>query len=177
MRLAGLFLLSMVFAAVSFAQDTNFASGPQYLVTTSSPLFLRPIATPSLSLNVAPVNTFAATEEEVATESPVVSSSVPAQAQLDLARVYWGDDWVRHVTGQNASTNPSESEIEITSPQTTPALPASIVEAGVTRITDEPSLRASGYGLTLGEVSAYWKARRSAPRVYTNADIARLHGS
>jgi hypothetical protein len=40
---------------------------------------------------------------------------------------------------------------------------------------DRPSL--GGGGITLGEVAMFWKAHKShAPRVYTNADIERLHG-
>jgi hypothetical protein len=169
MRLAGLLLLSIFLTAVSSAQDTNFAVGPQYLVTTSSS-FLRPIATPSMSLEPAPANTSAATGAEAIPEPQWVG----AQMHEDLARVYWGDDWVRSVKGEAPAT---VSEIEITSPQTTPPLPASFVEVGVIHITNVQSLHASGYGLTLGEVSSYWKARHHQPRMYTNADIARLHGS
>jgi hypothetical protein len=35
-----------------------------------------------------------------------------------------------------------------------------------------------GGGITLGEVAMFWKVHKShAPRVYTNADVERLHGS
>lgn len=168
MRLPGVFLFSMVLAAVAFGQDTNFSTGPQYLITTPSAQFLRPIATPTLSLSASsPVSTSEASVESQTTPAP--------QYQPDLSRVYWGDDWVRYVRGESSAA--ASSEIEITSPQTTPPLPSSFLETGVTRVTDAQSVEASGYGVTLGEVSSYWKAKRHTPRVYTNADIARLHRS
>jgi hypothetical protein len=171
MRLVGLLFFSITLAAVSRAQDTNFPIGPQYLITNPSAQFLHPIATPSLSLEPAPAYTPATTESQPSVEPP----SSGSQFQPEVARVLWGDDWVRYVRG--ASSAAASSEIEITSPQTTPPLPSSFLETGVTRVTDAQSLQASGYGLTLGEVSAYWKAKRHTPRVYTNADIARLHRS
>ena len=174
MRLAGLFLLSIALAAVSSAQDTNFPVGPQYLVTTQSTTFLHPIATPSLSLQPTAPNLSAGTEEAAPEAQPVPSATVPL-SQADLARVYWGDDWVRYVRGETPAAN--ASEIEVTSPQTTPPLPSSFFEVGVIRMTDAKSVITSGYGLTLGEVSAYWKAKHRTPHVYTNADIARLHKS
>jgi hypothetical protein len=178
MRLAGLFLLSIALAAVASAQDTNFSVGPQYLVTTQSTMFLHPIVTPSLSLEPATPSVSAGREESSAESQPVPSAKGPLP-QADLARVYWGDDWVRYVRGESssASAGESESEIEVTSPQTTPPLPSSFFEVGVIRMTDAKSVIASGYGMTLGEVSAYWKAKHRTPHVYTNADIARLHKS
>jgi hypothetical protein len=175
MRLAGLFLLSIALAAVASAQDTNFSVGPQYLVTTQSTMFLHPIVTPSLSLEPAPPNVSAGAEATPESQ-PVPSAKVPL-SQTDLARVYWGDDWVRYVRGESSSASAGESEIEVTSPQTTPPLPSSFFEVGVIRMTDAKSVIASGYGMTLGEVSAYWKAKHRTPHVYTNADIARLHKS
>ena len=49
MRLSHFVCLLCRLGGVSTAQDTKFPVGPQYLITTDSPLFLRPIATPSLS--------------------------------------------------------------------------------------------------------------------------------
>jgi hypothetical protein len=175
MRLAGAFMFFVVLSGVLAAQDTNFPSGPEYLVTTSSSLFLHPIATPSMSLEAVPVESTYVEEASAQEVTPPPSGGL--QANFYRPGVYWGDAWVQHVTGQNAPASETVSEIEITSPQNTPPLPASLVEVGVTRITDAQSILASGYGLTLGEVSAYWKARQRVPRVYTNADIARLHGS
>ena len=50
MRLTTLFFVFFALAGIGAAQDTNFSAGPQYLVTGSSPMFLRSIATPSMSL-------------------------------------------------------------------------------------------------------------------------------
>jgi hypothetical protein len=45
-------------------------------------------------------------------------------------------------------------------------------------VTDSASLRELRYGMTVGEAAAFWKThKRTAPRVYTNADIQRLHRS
>ena len=51
MRLASLFCFLIALAGISAAQDTNFPVGPQYLITGDSPMFLHPIATPTLSLS------------------------------------------------------------------------------------------------------------------------------
>lgn len=173
MRLAGIVLFVGVLAGGLAAQDTNFSAGPQYLVTTSSPLFLHPITTPSMSLDAAP----AASEyvEEASTQEVTAPPPGRSRNDLYLPSVLWGEAWVQHVTGENQF--PSVEELEISAPEATPPLPPSIAEFGVIRMVDAQSLHASGYGMTLGAVSAYWKARHHVPRVYTNADIARLHGS
>ena len=49
MRLACCLLFALM--GIGAAQDTNFPAGPQYLITFDSPMFARPLATPSLSLN------------------------------------------------------------------------------------------------------------------------------
>jgi hypothetical protein len=42
-------------------------------------------------------------------------------------------------------------------------------------MTDASSLRERGYGITLGEVAAFWKAHKSqATHVYTESDLQRL---
>jgi hypothetical protein len=174
MRHAGAFLFLVILVAGLAAQDTNFSVGPQYLVTTS-PLFLHSIATPSVSLEPLPAGS-TWVEEASAQETTPPPPGGP-QNDVYLPSVYWGDDWVQHVRGESSVAGSNVSEIEITSPQNTPPLPESLLNAGVTRITDAQSVLASGFGRTLGEVSAYWKAKHHVPRVYTNADIARLHGS
>jgi hypothetical protein len=174
MRFAGAFLFLVVLVGGLAAQDTNFSSGPQYLVTSSSP-FLHSIATPSMSLDPAPAaSTWV--EEASAQETTPPPPGGPQNGSY-LPSIYWGDNWVQQVRGVSPVASSNVSEIEITSPQNAPPLPESFMDGGVTRITDAQSILASGYGRTLGEVSAYWKARHHAPRVYTNADIARLHGS
>ena len=53
---------------------------------------------------------------------------------------------------------------------------ASILDTGVTDMTTIETLRARGYGVTIVEGAAYGKTHtRRAARVYTNADIDRLH--
>jgi hypothetical protein len=43
---------------------------------------------------------------------------------------------------------------------------------------DTQTLREWGYGVTLGEIASFWKSHKPhTPRVYTNADVDRLHGS
>jgi hypothetical protein len=68
--------------------------------------------------------------------------------------------------------------IEITSTQLPANLPPSILDVGVTGTTDPQSLLTRGYGLSLGEVAAYWKThKRTAPHIYTNEDVVRTSGS
>ena len=152
---------------IATAQDTSFSTGPQYLVTYGSPLLLHSIATPSLDLNAPPVNTLPEASSE---EQPVPAPATP-QGGADLTRIYWGEP----ATAASASEN--VSEIEISSPQTAPTPPAGFLDIGVTEITDERSLAERGYGMTLAEAAAYSKARCAhASHVYTNEDLAHLHG-
>lgn len=53
-------------------------------------------------------------------------------------------------------------------------LPSSLFDTGVTGMTDMQSQLERGYGLSLGEVAAYWKThRRQAPHIFTNQDVHR----
>jgi len=181
MRPACLFCLLIALAGISAAQDTNqdtnqatnhdanhdtsFSTGPQYLVTSGySPLFNRPIATPSVSL-AAPlpgIQSLPAIEPVVENQPFVANSDVTRQA--DLFPVYYGA--------------PVTSVVEITSAEPPRSLPASIVDSGVTGVTDAQSLRERGYGVPLGDTAAFWKAHKPrAPRIYTNADVQRLRPS
>jgi hypothetical protein len=167
MHFSSFTLIVIALTGICVAQDTNFPVGPQYLITSDSRQFLRPIATPTLSLGESAPNTVVTTEG-VETQ-PAPAPPVP-QSPADLTRIYWGEP-----TAQ--ITTETVSEIEITSPQTPPTLPASLAEDGVTAIVDPRSLRERGYGIPLGEVAAFWKANKlHATHVYTNADVARLHG-
>jgi hypothetical protein len=165
MRLACLFCISMALAGISAAQDTNFSAGPQYLMTSGfSPLFNRPIATPSVSLEVPlpEIQSLPAIGPVVENEPFTTNPELPRQP--DLFPIYYG--------------YPMPSVIEITSAEPPRALPASIVDAGVTGFTDAQSLRERGYGVPLAETAAFWKAHKPhAPRVYTNADVQRLRPS
>ena len=93
------------------------------------------------------------------------------QNQADLARIYWGGP---EVNGAEAET----SVVEISGAATPNNLPASIVNVGVQEIVDAQSLGERGYGVTVSEMSSFWKThKRPAARLYTNRDIERLHGS
>lgn len=181
MRLATLFCSLLLMAGFTAAQDTNFSVGPQYLMTSGSPLFAQPIATPSLSLSTPPASLSASATE--ATSEPS-SSSAGLPSQPDLTRIYWGKPEVAENAGGNVAENASEnatqnvSEIEITSAQPTSPLPASILDTGVTAMTTVQALRQRGYGVPLGDTAAFWKSHKPhAIRVYTNADVQRLHAS
>ena len=174
MRMVSLLFTLLTLASVSVAQETNFSAGPQYLITTNSTMFLRPIATPTLSLSAPPPSTGEPEMSEgtgEATPQPV-SPFAPAPAQPDLTQIFWGTS----ATSQPANEN--VSEIEITSAPLPRALPASFLDTGVTGITSVQSLRERGFGVPLGESAALWKTHKPhASRLYTNADIQRLHTS
>ena len=181
MRLASLLCLLLALTGISAAQDTNFSIGPQYLITSDSPMFLHSIATPTLSLS-APTPGLSAPASEAPAEPPSVSSAPPFQP--DLARIYWrGPEVTENVSemgAKNANENVSQnpSEIEIASAPLPGALPASILDTGVTGMTDAQSLRQRGYGVSVGETASFWKAHKPhASRHYTNADVQRLHQS
>ena len=160
MRLASFFLWLFPLAALCAAQSTNFPTGPQYLITYGSPLFLHSIATPSMNLD-APLPSVPPPVIETSTAD---LSSAPASTPnpAGLASIYWG---------------PATEVIEITSEEPPAPLPASIAGVGVTGMTDASSLRERGYGVSLGETAALWKAHKGrAKRVYTNDDLERLHG-
>jgi len=165
MRLYFVIGIVTVVAGLATAQETNFPAGPQYLIT-GSPLLLQPISTPSLNLGAPPASTIA----EGSSESQVVPAPAAPQAEANLPRIYWGEP----TTGESANEN--VSEIEFTPSQPIPGLPKSL-DVGVAEITDPQSLASRGFGMTLAEAAAFWKARRThTPHVYTNDDLARLHG-
>jgi hypothetical protein len=167
MRLHLVIGVVVVLAGIATAQDTSFSTGPQYLVTYGSPLLLHSIATPSLDLNAPPINTL----PQASTEEQPVPAPVAPPSGVDLTQIYWGQPAVAASASQNVS------EIEISSPQTAPMLPAGFLDVGVTEITDDRSVAERGYGMTLAEAAAYSKAHRAhAAHVYTNEDLAHLHG-
>jgi|ERR1700733_3666921 len=163
MRLASLCSLLLALVGIGAAQDTNFPVGPQYLLT-GSPLFARPIVTPSLSLN-APLPPIPSLPEigPVVSDQPYVPNP-ELQHGADLRPIYYG--------------YPMPSVVELVSPESPAEVPQSITDTGVVRVVDAQSLREWGYGVTLGETASFWKAHAPhASRVYSNADIERLHGS
>ena len=180
MRLTTIFCLLLTLTAIGAAQDTNFPVGPQYLVTVDSPMFLRPIATPSLSLSTPPPNVNAPATEAL----PQPLSPTAGLPQPDLTRILWGPKEAEPKVGAPEVTEPvvgenvAENVIEITSAEPPRPLPASIVDTGVTGMTTAQSLREFGYGVPLAETAQFWKTHKPhAPRIYTNADVQRLHQS
>lgn len=167
--------LLLLIPAVCAAQDTNFATGPQYLITQSSTMFLHSIATPSLSFQTeappAPLASPAGTPESVPI-SQVEETPAPLPSGINLARIFWGP--FPKPSAQTSAT----SEIAITSAETPANLPASIMDLGVTGFADTQSLREEGFGMSLGEVAAFWKAHgEHTSHTYTNKDVERGAGS
>ena len=194
MRPAIYFCIFMALSAIAFSQsaDTNFSTGPQYLMNSSAPDLLRPIATPSLSLS-SPVVTAPTASAEEGSGEPHSPAFPDLQTQAQIDRIYWGVPNVANsqsAAGTEGASPASEtstlspesnprpsSVIELSSSQPLQPLPDHFLEVGVTSLADADSLRAHGYGMPLGDVAAIQKAnKRPAARVYTNADINRLHG-
>ena len=162
MRLTGLVLLLLIPLGVAAAQSTNFPIGPQYLITTDSTLFLRPIATPSLSLGEAPASTTGSTRTGAATSNYSYAPNPELQHQANLFPIYYG--------------YPRTEEVELSSTEPSRQLPASIDNIGFANVPNAQSLRQLGYGVTIAEAAALSKARkRSGTHVYTNEDIQRMH--
>lgn len=171
MRISALlcFLLLMGYSA---AQDTNFAAGPQYLLT-GSPLLARPLATPSMSLD-APLPPIP--PSSITISEPVAGVAFAANPELehraDLMPVYYGVPNYYEVA--------STSIVELSSPEGTgeslAELPASLFDSGVSGVTDIQTLQLRGYGVTLGEAAKYWKTHKVPARhIFSNKDITRLH--
>jgi hypothetical protein len=154
-----LFLIPLLIASFCSAQDTSFAAGPQYLITTGNTKFLRPIATPTMSLD-APlpgIPTLPQIGPAVA-EQPYVSDPVLAQ-EPDLFPIYYGYPEVPVL--ELSGNAPRE-------------VPASVNDTGYVAITSAQSLSERGYGVSVAEDASFWKThKRPAARVYTNADIRR----
>jgi hypothetical protein len=70
------------------------------------------------------------------------------------------------------SPEPPASVIELTGGPIPTNLPESIFDQGVTGEINQQWLLQRGYGISLGEVSAYWKTHKEqAPHVFTNQDL------
>ena len=163
-----IFCCLLVLVGVSAAQDSNFAVGPQYLMNYGSPIFAQPIATPSLSLDTPVVASETISEDNVpAPDNETVAAISEFLSQVDLFPIYYGTPRVSVI--ELSFREPGERSASLH------PLPISFSESGGVEITDMQSLRLRGYGVTLPEAAAYWKAQHvSLPRVYTNADTERL---
>lgn len=188
-----LFVLSL---GVVFAQDTNFATGPQYLMNPdptnhASSLFARPISTPSLSLTGPPPVTGASNATEGLIAGADTQTFVPQpHPAVNLSTIYYTEVSPSDLTlsflaepfpGLPQQTSPilpaEPSPIRPPEPSSD-QLPPSILDNGVWQMTSIQALRERGYGITLAEAAAYDKARtRHATHIYTNADTNRLHGT
>jgi len=158
-------LLVLSALGMAFGQDTNFPTGPQYLMQ-GSPLFARPISTPSLSLSGQSLEAGASNSTGSLAAGADNETAAPQPHQdADLLPIYYG------------VTRTSVIEISYPSEPSSNQLPASILDTGVWRLTTAQALRERGYGVTLAEAAAYGKSQaRHATRIYSNADIDRLHG-
>ena len=87
MRLRLCFLV-VVLVGLSFAQETNFSIGPQYLITNGSPLLLQPIATPSLSFGPGLSDPYASSTELA--PSHILSPVAETATNVYLGEVLWG---------------------------------------------------------------------------------------
>lgn len=66
------------------------------------------------------------------------------------------------------------SVIELAGGPPSPNLPSSLFNTGVTGMTDSQLLLQPGYGISLGEVAAYWRThKRQASHIFTNQDLRR----
>jgi hypothetical protein len=158
-------LLVLSAVGMSLGQDTNFGTGPQYLMNYGSPLFARSISTPSLSLTGPALEAGAsnATENLVAGADDHTTSR-QFEPPADLFPIYYG------------ALPASVVEISFPSEPSSNQLPPGILDTGVWQITTAQGLRERGYGVTMGEAAAHSKAHsRQATHIYTDADIARLH--
>jgi len=138
MRLRDVLFLFLILSGVSFAQDTNFSTGPQYLITSDS-MFRHPISTPSLSLGAAQNTTIAAETTALAQEASVPPA---VTSQIFFADVYWGDHTVSDIesrrivtpslslseTAANAGTTTTETEAAPSTPSLLPNVPTPSAE-------------------------------------------------
>ena len=160
-------LLLAVATTAAFTQDTNLPTGPQYLANYGKPEFARSISTPTYSFPTPSLQTGASDATANLTAGADDQTSIPQRPpRPDLFPIFYGP--------MPAST------IEISSsPESTPTpVPPSILDLGVWQIASPQALRENGYGESLVAAAAEAKARtHRATRVYSNADIDRLHGN
>jgi hypothetical protein len=166
MRVAWCVVFVLAGFALAAGQDTNFPTGPQYLVTYGSPLFLHSIATPSMPWPSPPaiVGASEATSGLSAGAENSTTDTLPEPPRpVDLYSTYYGVAPVQEIRLQGYSAGTPVAQ----------ALPASILDVGTWQFADD--LRAAGYGANLAETAAYWKTHsRHAVRAYGNGDVERL---
>jgi hypothetical protein len=190
------FCVTILISALSVgsAQDTNFASGPQYLINQTSgyassyspitgaklngsvnygpadygtSFFLRPISTPSFSFSTPPLEVGATNATGVLIAGAENQIVLPPSAVAEPKF-----DLFPILYGQSAV---QQIEISFSEASSTAELPTSITEDGVAQMTTAHALELRGYGVTIAQAAAASKARAvHATRSYTNADIESL---
>jgi hypothetical protein len=170
----GCAVLVLFALGIACGQDTNFSSGPQYLMNPDSAkngaaIFARSISTPSISLTGPPLEVGAGNATGAliagAENQTVLPPNPQARPTIDLSPILYGSAAAR--------------VIEIGFPNEPSGNPpsANILDTGVWQMTTAQGLRERGYGVPLAEAAAYGKAHvRHATRQYTNADIDRMQG-
>jgi hypothetical protein len=163
----------LLLAGIAAAQESNFSTGPQYLLPPGSPLFARSIATPTLPSNSPAL--------EVGISSAPANTGAlayAAAAAADLPSIYYGDPTI--TLAENAAAQAGAFDAGVIEPGTEAdeqqlagsLLPQDYLDLGVGQATTVQDLRSHGFGLTLVETAAYWKAHPlHATRAFTNADI------
>ena len=173
MRVLLLYTLSLLLSVgLAFGQDTNFATGPQYLMNYGSPFLARSIATPFLALAGPPLETGASNATSIlvagAGDRQVLPPSSVALPSIDLYPLFYGPSRSQDIEISFAEAS-SPSSIEI---------PSSVRESGVVQMTTAQALSDRGIGVTVASAAAHSRAAtRHASHIYTNADIDRLHGN
>ena len=160
--------------ATASGQEITVSVGPSYLMNTGSALFARPISTPIMSLQGSPLEVGAGNATEVLIPGAANQTELPSPAvalpKIDLLPIFYGGPPVSSI---EFSFSKESEEVSRSNP-----LPASVSNDGIGPETTLEALRERGYGVTLGEAAAHERPLvRRALRVYTNADIDRLHGS
>lgn len=138
------------------SRQTDFPTGPQYLVTTPSSLFLQPISTPSMSA----AQTFGMVSPQTGQAEPITINGQTA----NFPAIFWG--W----------TSPGQTTVWAGfTPAVSSVLPADFLDLGVGAIVTDEWLQEFQRNRNVAEASRYWKTHTNrAARVYTNADIERL---
>jgi hypothetical protein len=168
------------FAGVALCQDTDFGNGPQYLLSSvpdarsaASSLFVRSISTPSVSLSGPALEVGASNAtgdlNAGAQAQTIVAPEIVALPHADLSSTYYGVPLANATEiSPSATSSTSIASAEI---------PLNIFDVGVVRIIETQDLREADYEEDLPAAAAHGKQNvRRATRVYTNADIDRLHG-
>src|SRR5271155_3657565 len=130
----GCALIVLSALGVAFGQDTNFSTGPQYLMNYGSPLLARPISTPSISLAGPPLGVGASnsTGDLIAgAENQVALPPNPdALPKVDLFPIYYGGPPVGE-SGEISFSYPAETSLSLSLAE----IPPSILDNGVSQIT------------------------------------------